>query len=196
MSEDVYEVNMIDASKVAFQLTSGGVLAMLEKGDEASRPGGADGASGASEVSEQIAAALAEKQSEYGEIILYRTFPFSMVNRFISVRTVKGEEIGVIADLADLDADSQTAAYEALSIRYILPKVIRVESIKQNPGMWTWQLDTTLGPINLVMRNLHEHVQMIGNGRILLTDINGNRCEIPDISSLDTQSRKQLNRVL
>jgi hypothetical protein len=131
----------------------------------------------------------------YPEILLYRAFPLSMQERFISVRNAKGEELGVIEDLAELQPDSREAVRLELSFRYMIPKVTRILKIKQLPGMWRWDMETTLGPIKLTMRNLHEHVQRVGRTGLLLTDLDGNRCEITDTENLDASSRRLLGQV-
>jgi hypothetical protein len=59
-----------------------------------------------------------------------------------------------------------------------------------------WELQTHLGTTKMAMRNLHEHLQYPGGGRIILTDLNGKRCEITEWQALDSHSRKQLKEVL
>lgn len=47
--------------------------------------------------------------------------------------------------------------------------------------MWIWQLETDAGLMRMTMHNLHEHVQLHGANRILLTDMSGRRAEIRDL---------------
>jgi hypothetical protein len=74
--------------------------------------------------------------------------------------------------------------------------VTRVDSVKFKSDLWLWELQTHLGPTRMAMRNLHEHLQYPGGGRVILTDIQGKRCEIPDWQTLDAHSRRQLEEVL
>lgn len=161
-----YEIRLLEPSKVRFSRGAGGVLEM--EYEEVRSP----------------------------EVLLYRTYPLSRQEQYISVRDGKGEELGIIEQLTDLAPDSLEEARKELRLRYLVPKVTRIDKIKQFPGMWVWELQTTFGPIKLSMRNLHEHIQMIGDKRLLLSDMDGNRCEIFDTDELDPQSRKQLARVL
>lgn len=166
MSNGSYEIVVLDAGSVSFRRTDGGMLSMESGG------------------------------TLYPEVLLYRAFPLSRQDEYISVRDREGLEIGIIAGLSELDDISRKEVEKELKLRYLLPQVQQIVSIKQHSGMWVWHLQTSLGPIKLTMRNLHEHVQPIARKRLLLSDMDGNRCEIHDYTALDPQSRKQLMRVL
>lgn len=131
----------------------------------------------------------------YPELLLYRTFPLQHPDRYISVRA-EGTEIGIIENPQQLDEASLQELRTELKRRYFLPQVEAVRSVRQKGDLWEWELDTDAGALRLRMRNLHDHVQYHGDHRILLTDLNGRRCEIPDRMKLDTQSRKWLDDVL
>lgn len=132
----------------------------------------------------------------YEELMVHRSFPFVHLRKYISIRNVKGDEIGIVRDLDELDEESRMELERELQFRYFLPRVTRVDSVKQKTDLWLWELQTHLGPTRLAMRNLHEHMQFPGGGRIILTDMNGKRCEIADWQALDAHSRKQLNEIV
>lgn len=132
----------------------------------------------------------------YDELVVYRTFPFLYTTQYISVRNAKGEELGVVTDIAELDDESRKEALQELQYRYFLPRVSRVESVKQKADMWIWELATSLGSTRMAMRNLHEHLQFPGGNRVILTDLNGRRVEIADWRALDAHSRKQLTDIV
>ncbi|WP_127579020.1 DUF1854 domain-containing protein [Paenibacillus koleovorans] len=161
-----YEIELLTPDEVRFVRRPGGMLGMEYKG------------------------------VSYPEVLLYRTYPLSKSEQYLSVRQPKGEEIGILERLSDLDPASQAEVRTELRLRYLIPTVTRIVKIKQYPGMWVWELETSLGPIKLSMRNLHEHVQMIGADRILLSDLDGNRCEIPSVERLEPASQKQLSKIL
>ncbi|PYI55128.1 DUF1854 domain-containing protein [Paenibacillus flagellatus] len=165
-ADSPYEIRLLDPADVRFRRGAGGLLEMDHAGER------------------------------HEEVLLYRTFPLSRQEHYISVRNGKGEEIGIVERLADLEPDSAEEARKELRLRYLVPRVIRIDKIKQFPSMWVWELETTLGPIKLSMRNLHEHIQQVGEKRLLLSDMDGNRCEIADMDALDPGSRKQLLRVV
>lgn len=132
----------------------------------------------------------------YEELIVYRTFPFRYATEYISIRDAKGEELGIVRDIAELNEESIAELEKELGFRYFLPRVTRVDSVKLKSGLWIWELQTHLGPTRLAMRNLHEHLQYPGGGRVILVDLSGKRCEILDSRALDAHSRRQLEEVL
>lgn len=132
----------------------------------------------------------------YDELVVHRAFPFLYTTKYISVRDTKGEELCIIRDIEELDRESLKEIGTELQYRYFLPRVVRIDSIKQKADLWLWELQTNLGATRMAMRNLHEHLQFPGGGRIILTDLNGRRCEIADWRELDSHSRNELTDVI
>ncbi|TMV51508.1 DUF1854 domain-containing protein [Paenibacillus mesophilus] len=165
-TDSKYEIRLLDPANVRLSRSAGGVLEMEYDGELSP------------------------------EVLLFQTYPLSRQEEYVSVRNGKGEEIGIIERLTDLAPGSLEEARKELRLRYLVPRVTRIDKIKQFPGMWVWELQTTLGPTKMSMRNLHEHIQTVGDNRLLLSDMDGNRCEIADMEALDPHSRKQLSRVL
>lgn len=132
----------------------------------------------------------------YKELIVYRCFPFQYESSYLSIRDAKDVELGIVRDIGELDPESAAELTRELQLRYFLPKVTRVDNVKNKSGLWLWELQTYLGPTRLAMRNLHEHIQYPGGSRIILTDLNGKRCEITDWQALDSHSRKQLEEIV
>ncbi|MFD0711594.1 DUF1854 domain-containing protein [Paenibacillus sp. GCM10027626] len=166
MSSDCYDIRMFEPEEVCFSRGPGGVF-----------QGVID-------------------NNTYPELVVYRTFPFLYTTQYISIRDAKGEELGIIRDIRELDKESEQELERELQFRYFLPRVTRVDSVKQKSDLWIWELQTNLGPTRLAMRNLHEYMQFPGGSRIILTDINGKRCEIQDWQALDSRSRMQLTDVV
>ncbi|MBB6733692.1 DUF1854 domain-containing protein [Cohnella zeiphila] len=166
MSADLYDIRIIEPDSVFFSRGPGGVF-----------QGVLDG-------------------KTYPELVVYRAFPFLYTTQYLSIRDPKGEELGIVQDIRDLDEESARELERELQFRYFLPRVTRVDSVKQKSDLWIWELQTNLGPTRIAMRNLHEFMQFPGGARIILTDINGKRCEIPDWKSLDNHSRMQLTDVI
>lgn len=166
MSGDLYDIRIFAPQEVMFSRGTGGVF-----------QGVLDG-------------------KPYPELVVYRAFPFLYTTQYLSIRDAKGEELGIVRDLRELDEESAKELERELQFRYFLPRVTRVDSVKQKSDLWIWELQTTLGPTRIAMRNLHEFMQFPGGNRIILTDINGKRCEIADWQALDSRSRQQLTDVV
>lgn len=164
--KDPFEIHLLEPDRISFSRSSGGVFQAVIEG------------------------------KAYDEIVLFRVFPFRYTTQFISVRNAKNEEIGIVRDIALLDRESRMEIEKELQLRYFLPIVTRIESVKQKADLWIWELGTNLGDTRIVMRNLHEFMQFPGNNRVILTDMNGKRCEIRDYEQLDSHSKRQLRDVM
>lgn len=162
---DPYEIEIIDPDRASFSRGAGGVLQGAIRG------------------------------KTYEELMIFRAFPFAYTREYISVRDAKGDEIGIVRDIGELDAESAKELETELQFRYFLPRVERVDAVKRRSDLWLWDLQTNLGPTRITMRNLHEHMLFPGGGRIILTDMSGRRCEISDVNALDSHSRNQLKDV-
>jgi hypothetical protein len=76
--------------------------------------------------------------------------------------------------------------------------VVRIVSVRdEDPGQSgavVWQLQTDRGPVRLRMVSLFDGIQQLDTGRLIFSDRDGNRADIPDVSALDPASRKLLER--
>lgn len=136
------------------------------------------------------------RTEQYKEIHLFRTFPYTKPFEYISVRTKDDEELGIIKNINELDRQSELEVIKELRMRYVIPVVTRILSINEEPGLWSIELETDRGNVSLLMRNIHEHMQQTPSGSIIITDMEGRRCEIRDINKLDKHSVRELNKVI
>lgn len=163
---DLFEITYINPGVTSFTRSAGGMLQM--------------------ETAREL----------FTEITVRRTYPMSRPYEYLSVWTKDDKEIGIIRNIEELDEKSREELVAELKLRYVIPAVTQIISIKEEPGLWSFQVKTDRGDLKLLMRNIHEHIQMIGVNRLIITDMEGKRCEIKDIESLDAASRKQLNKVI
>lgn len=150
----------------------------------------------------------------YDELIAYMTHPLSDPEEWISIIAVEDAdsdgrrsdggqsdrvELGVLPDLRGLDQASRTALQDALRLRYFMPRVLQIVSVRdEDPGQTgavQWELLTDRGPMRLRMASLFDGIQQLEEtGRLILADRDGNRCDIPEVKALDPASRKLLER--
>lgn len=124
-----------------------------------------------------------------------RCFPFSIPNRFVSLRDGNDEEIGIIADLADLSKEYRRWLEEDLHIRYFTPRVTAIKSIRYRPGGVEWHIDTDRGSKRIMTKSVHDTMSELEPGRYIITDVEGNRYEL-FIAELDDASRAKLERLV
>jgi hypothetical protein len=144
-----------------------------------------------------------DEQGEfYSRVTLRRAFPLSLENRYILVRTPdsemeRGREIGVIRDLNDLRPDSREAVERELRQHYFVPRILKIQHIREEFGFLYWKVITDRGKKEFIMRDsIIGSVRRVAEGRWLVIDINQTRYEIYDWRLLDEPSRDLLQRYL
>jgi hypothetical protein len=125
-------------------------------------------------------------------VFLYRAFPLSDPTRFFSLRTEKNEEVGLVAEPSQLDPASRAIAEEEIRRRYVIPVVQRVLRVRERFEVLECEVETDRGPCHFSIRNLRESVLRPQPHRYLLTDVDGNRFDIPDIRELPLASQTLL----
>jgi hypothetical protein len=130
------------------------------------------------------------------KVSVVRAFPLRHPNCFYSVLDGGNRDVGVIADPSALDPDSRRLVEEALRRRYHLPRIRRVLNIRERFGTEEWHVETDRGECFLTTRNLHDNTAQPDADRLLITDVDGNRFEIPSLSAVDPVSRRFLDRHL
>ncbi len=128
------------------------------------------------------------------KVSVLRAFPLSEPSSFLSVRDGANEEVGMIVDPAGLSDENRKLVDEDLARRYFVPAVQRILSAKEHFGTVDWEIETDRGVCRLTTRNLGENVQRPAPGRIILSDVDGNRYDIRNIVELDLNSQQLLFR--
>jgi hypothetical protein len=138
----------------------------------------------------------------YPRVTLRRCFPLSAKNTFILVKTPETEnersqELGVIADLQELEPESQEAVQRELALFYIVPAIQRILQIREEFGFLYWSVETDRGTKEFVMRDSPiGSVRRVSEKRFLIIDINQTRYEVPDLEALDSESQRLLSQYL
>lgn len=138
-------------------------------------------------------------ERSYLRVSCARAFPLSQPDGWVALRDGDGKEIGLLHGLDGLDAESRCLVEEDLRLRYFTPQVTQILDLRDEltggrSGGVVWELMTDRGPARLHMPNTNEHIQVLGGGRLLLSDRAGQRFEIADLSRLDAGSRRLLSR--
>lgn len=134
-------------------------------------------------------------EKEYSRVGVYLTFPLTEPEEYISIREAdeKAKEIGLIEKLSQLDKDQQEMIREQIKLRYFMPTITKVLDIKDEYGYAYWNVTTSFGACRFTTRMSGDAVVNLGESRMLVTDIDGNRYEIPDFYRLSVAERKKLD---
>lgn len=131
-------------------------------------------------------------------VILYRSFPITNPDEFLSVREPdskqkgKGAEIGMIRRLSDMDEISAGVIRQELDRRYFSPAILKIKNVKEKFGYSYWEAETTSGTVTFVLTNPFVNIRVLEDGRVYIRDMDGNNFQVPDPKALDSASYKKL----
>ena len=167
-TEEMLKINLLDEKNAKFIRTEGGFLS------------------------------LKAAEQDYPRVLAVRMFPFTDPDRYISIRTTgeHSKEIGIIEDMATLSKEVREIIEEQLDLRYFTPVITGINSIKDEYGYAYFDVMTDRGRCRFAIHMGGSDVVHLTETRIIITDIDENRFEIPDIMDLTPTERKKLDLFL
>ncbi len=135
----------------------------------------------------------------YDRVRVVRSFPFTDPTHYISIRVAdeKSKEIGMILDIGkDVDAETKAMLEEQMNLRYFTPIITKIKDIKDEYGHAYFDVETNEGPCKFVIYMNSSSVVHLTDTRLLITDLDGNRFEIPDYSKFSAKELKKLDLFL
>lgn len=167
-SEEVLEMRMLTSENATFSRTDGGFIA------------------------------LKTNDKEYERVGVYLTFPLTNPEEYISIREAdeKAKEIGLIKNISDLKKDEQEMIREQIRLRYFMPVVRKVLDVKDEYGYAYWHVMTDFGACRFTTHMSGDAVINLGGARYQITDIDGNRYDLPDLYALSVMERKKLDLLI
>ena len=138
---------------------------------------------------------LKTEDKDYPRVGVYLTFPLTMPEEFISIREAdeKAKEIGLIEKLSGLSKEQQEMIRDQIRLRYFMPVITKVLDVKDEYGFAYWHVMTNFGVCRFTTHMSGDAVITLGESRLLITDIDGNRYDIPDFYQLGVMERKKLD---
>ena len=145
----------------------------------------------------QVRATIADERSIIAPRFL-RASPLRDPDRYISIREAdaNGKEVGLLRNWRHLDRESRDLVQAELDRRYMYPILKRIVSTKHIFHMAICVFETDRGVREVTLRDIRDNVIYLGASRILITDAEGNRYDIPSFDALDPNSRAMLAEIL
>ena len=125
---------------------------------------------------------------EYADVCAVFAFPVSGKADYVGFLSPDGKEVALVSRLGDLDEKSRRAVEAALARMYYVPKIIRIDSLKEIWGVTHWQVMTDRGYASFEVTS-QDNIRKLPGGRYIILDVDGNRFEIEALRRLDKRSQ-------
>ena len=129
-------------------------------------------------------------------IMVRRLMPLSNPDSYISLAADEDTEIGILVNPSELAPESLKILQEELDKRYFTPTIQKIYRVKEHFGIHEWEVETERGRVTFSVRGLNQNIKQVPPARLFVTDVRGNRYDIPDYRELDAQSYLQIQRHL
>ncbi len=136
------------------------------------------------------------EKKEYKKIFLIRNFPFEYKYDYITVLDENMKEIGILRSVEDFPSEQAEILKNELDRRYYMPKIKEIVKMKEKMGFTNWVVDTDFGQITFSVKDTYKNMVKLPGGRCIITDVDGNRYEIPKLSLLDKKSYKKIELLI
>jgi len=128
-------------------------------------------------------------------IVPVRAFPLSAAEDDISLLGPDGAEVGWVARLGALPPESRTLIRDELAARTHTPVIERILGISSRATPSQWQVETDGGLTTLTLK-AEEDIRRLPDGALLIADAHGLSFLVPQVSRLDTASKRLLDHFL
>lgn len=159
---DAARLNYLTADNAQFRITAGNMLSVRVDGEE------------------------------YPSVYVHCSFPHTNKRLYLSIRTIDNKEVGIIRSLDDLPEDTASLLEERIGIRYFAPEITRVVQVKEEFGYSYWEAETTSGYCRFTVRGGGGNVKLVAPDRLLISDVDGNRFVIANLSGLSDREYRMV----
>lgn len=137
----------------------------------------------------------AENDERHEGVTPVRAFPIGAPDEGISLVNFEGHEVAWADRLADLPDGARQLVEEELASREFVPEIRRIVAVSSFACPSTWQVDTDRGEAELILKG-EEDIRRLSQTRLLIADTHGIQFLVRDLTALDRQSKKLLDRFL
>jgi Domain of unknown function (DUF1854) len=124
-----------------------------------------------------------------------RAFPIAAPDEGLSLVNYEGHEVAWIEHLSELPPAIVELIESDLASREFVPEISRIDGVSSFACPSTWQVLTDRGATALILKG-EEDIRRLSGNRLLIADANGIQFLVRDLTKLDRDSRKLLDRFL
>jgi len=126
-------------------------------------------------------------------VVPVRAFPIQAPERDISLLDPDGHEVAWIDELARVPEPAQGLIRTALTGREFMPEIRAILSVSGFSTPCTWRVLTDRGDTSFVLKG-DEDIRRLAGNTLLISDSHGIQFLIRDMTALDRESRRLLDR--
>ncbi len=148
---------------------------------------------------ERLGAGLALRMGPDSPAVAVRPIwlrPLTARGKEVSLVDASKHEVLLIPDISILSEEQRTLLVEVLEQRYLIPRVLRIVSLKPRYGLYYWVVETDMGRRDFAMKDPAGAISAAGSLAIILRDTMGNRYEMPNPERLDPKSRSLFDNTI
>jgi hypothetical protein len=124
-----------------------------------------------------------------------RGFPISQAAFGISLVNDDGNEVLWLRDINECPVEMQKLLNSSLQMRDFLPQIQRIYNISSNHEPCEWDVQTDRGRVKFVLKH-DEDVRRLDATRAIVTDAHGVQYLMPNVKSVDTVTRRYIERYM
>lgn len=128
-------------------------------------------------------------------VVPVRAFPVAAPDEGVSLVNSQGHEVAWIEQLQALPIALRTLLQEELALRDFVPEIQQLKSVSTFATPSVWMVKTDRGDTSFVLKG-EEDIRRLGRKALLIAGSQGVQYSIHDMTALDRNSRRLLERFL
>ena len=132
---------------------------------------------------------------EHDGVVPVRAFPLTAPDEGISLVSTEGHELLWIDRLQDLPEYERVLLQDELALRDFMPEITRLVSVSSFGTPSVWKVETDRGDTSFVLKG-EEDIRRLKGSALLIGSSEGVQYSIADMTALDRDSRRLLERFL
>ena len=132
---------------------------------------------------------------EHDGVVPVRAFPLTAPDEGISLVSTEGHELLWIDRLQDLPEYERVLLQDELALRDFIPEITRLTSVSSFGTPSVWKVETDRGDTSFVLKG-EEDIRRLKGSALLIGSSEGVQYSIADMTALDRDSRRLLERFL
>ena len=122
--------------------------------------------------------------------------PMQIEGKWYEIQGKFGKSLEIIRDPDKLDKASRALLKQDTHERYVMPRIKRIVSLRQESHISYWEVETDRGPRDFVLKEKLDNILEDDSGGFTLKDVNGNYFVIKNPKRLDKKSRRLFGKVI